>query len=247
MKSTLNIQLGPVDDVKPAEGIYQQLRQLIISGEIETGSRLPSERKMMEMVGRSRSTVREALRLLERDGYITTVSRSSGAIVKEPGVDVVVDSLESMLQMQTMDIAHVLEFRRLTETSAAKLGALRRTDENLSKLQHIVNQSEKCMGNPEKFSKCDFEFHMAVAEASQNEMYAIMLHVCRSVIEDRLQENLLRGEADVMSARYRRILDTHRAIFEAIRDREDMVAFQIMEEHLRTAETDILEGKEDAS
>lgn len=243
MKNYANILLLPVDDSKPAEGIYQQLRQMIVNGEIETGSRLPSERKMMEMVGRSRSTIREALRLLEKDGYITTVSRSSGAIVKEPGVEVVADSLESMIQMQNMDIRHVLEFRRFTETSAASLAAKRRTEEDLADLERILKKAEENLGNSDEFPKCDYEFHVAVAKASKNDMYVIMLNVCRSIVEDRLQILLSEGDEEVKKNRYKIIFDSHHQIHDAIRDGRAEDAFKLMELHLSAAEADIMEGR----
>ena len=82
MKDEIKISLRPVQTKRASEEIYEQIKQLIIKGEIHPGERLPSERKMMDMMHRSRPTIREAMRMLERDGYIKIYSGSSGAVVQ---------------------------------------------------------------------------------------------------------------------------------------------------------------------
>ena len=62
----------PIKTVRASEAIYEQIKDRIISGELKPGDRLPSERNMMELFQRSRPTIREALRMLERSGYIRT-------------------------------------------------------------------------------------------------------------------------------------------------------------------------------
>ncbi|SDB32557.1 GntR family transcriptional regulator, transcriptional repressor for pyruvate dehydrogenase complex [Eubacterium oxidoreducens] len=175
-------KMHEVGDNRPADAIYEQLKKLVISGDIAVGSRLPSERKMMEVFSRSRSTIREALRLLEKDGYIERVSRSSGAVVKEPGVEGVVESLESIIQMNGIDIADVLEFRLITETRAAAAAAEYRSEEELSKMKDILLESRLAKGDADRFADCDLRFHLSIAEASKNRMFQIMLLVCRHIM-----------------------------------------------------------------
>ena len=216
------------------------IRQLILDGEIHPGERLPSERKMMEMMHRSRPTIREAMRMLEREGYIKIYSGSSGAIVQELNVDNAVQSLETIIQMKGMTIEEILEFRRLTECEAARLAAERRTDENLEKMKVILQRSEKAVGNPEEFMACDMEFHVAVAEASQNSMYSIMLQVCRNVLGKSLTEILHRGKKSTQKVRYELILDVHRKIYMAVKNQKEEEAAKWMTTHLINAESDIL-------
>ena len=90
MKNEIKILLQPVQTKRASEEIYEQIRQLILDGEIQPGERLPSERSMMEMMHRSRPTIREAMRMLEREGYIQTVAgrgsfvgRRSAELVRE--------------------------------------------------------------------------------------------------------------------------------------------------------------------
>ena len=235
MRNEIQIELQPVQTKRASEEIYNQIRQLILDGEIHPGERLPSERKMMEMMHRSRP-----MRMLEREGYIKIYSGSSGAVVQELNVDNAVQSLETIIQMKGMTIEEILEFRRLTECEAARLAAKRRTDEDLEKIKTILQRSESTIGNAEEFMACDMEFHVAVAEASQNSMYSIMLQVCRNVLGKSLTEILNRGKKSTQKVRYELILDVHRKIYMAVKNQKEEEAAKWMTTHLINAESDIL-------
>lgn len=240
MRNEIQIELQPVQTKRASEEIYNQIRQLILDGEIHPGERLPSERKMMEMMHRSRPTIREAMRMLEREGYIKIYSGSSGAVVQELNVDNAVQSLETIIQMKGMTIEEILEFRCLTECEAARLAAKRRTDEDLERIKTIIQRSESTIGNAEEFMACDMEFHVAVAEASQNSMYSIMLQVCRNVLGKSLTEILNRGKKSTQKVRYELILDVHRKIYMAVKNQKEEEAAKWMTTHLINAESDIL-------
>ena len=80
-----SVTFQPAATKRASEIIYEQVREMIVKGKLKPGDRLPNERAMMEMFQRSRPTVREALRMLERSGYIRTSAGSNGAVVTEPG------------------------------------------------------------------------------------------------------------------------------------------------------------------
>lgn len=241
MKDEIKIQLQPVQTRRASEEIYEQIRQLILDGSISPGERLPSERNMMEMMHRSRPTIREAMRMLERDGYIKTYSGSSGAVVQELTIDNAVQSLENIMRFQHLNMENVLEFRRMTESIAAELAARRRTEEDLQKLKDILENTEKTLGNPDKFILCDLQFHLAVADASKNTMYTIMLQVCRDMIGEALKNVLAKGNRSEQAERYPRILKVHKLIYQTISDGQTDRAFQAMSQHLMDAERDILD------
>ena len=87
---------------------------------------------------------------------------------------------------------------------------------------------------------CDMEFHVAVAEASQNSMYSIMLQVCRNVLGKSLTEILNRGKKSTQKVRYELILDVHRKIYMAVKNQKEEEAAKWMTTHLINAESDIL-------
>ena len=242
MKDEIKIQLQPVQTKRASEEIYEQIRQLILDGSISPGERLPSERNMMEMMHRSRPTIREAMRMLERDGYIKIYSGSSGAVVQKLGVDNAVQSLETIMHFQHLNMENVLEFRRMTESVAAELAAKRRTEEDLVKLKDILESTEQALGNPDKFILCDLQFHLAVADASKNAMYSIMLQVCRGMIGESLTRVLVKGGEKEQSKRYTNILKAHRSVYQSLLEKDPMQASQNMKQHLISAEKDILEN-----
>ena len=73
------VALAPVETKRASEVIFEQIREMILSGQLKPGDRLPSEKSLMEMLKRSRPTVREALRMLEHAGFIRTIPGSNGA------------------------------------------------------------------------------------------------------------------------------------------------------------------------
>ena len=222
MKNEIQIDLQPVQTKRASEEIYNQIRQLILDGEIHPGERLPSERKMMDMMHRSRPTIREAMRMLEREGYIKIYSGSSGAVVQEINVDNAVQSLETIIQMKHMKIEEILEFRRLTQCEAAKLASERRTAEDLEKMKEI---------------------HLALADASHNAMYSIMMQVCRNVIGESLSDILIKGTEAEQEMRYQRILDVHKETYIAIKNQHGAEAARLLTIHLTNAESDFVGRK----
>lgn len=241
MKDEISITLKPVETRKASEEIYDQIRGLIVSGEILPGQRLPSERRMMAQMQRSRATIREALRLLERDGYIRTQPGSSGAIVQEPNVDNAVQSLESIMEIQDLTVDNILEFRLMTESTAAILASVRAEDEDIARMRRIIRQARTAVGDNQRFIELDLEFHNALAEATHNVMYVIMLHVCRKMIGESLGDLLETGTEDEMKDRYERILRAHRAICDAISEGDSTTAETEMMTHLTEAEEDLTE------
>ena len=230
MKNEIQIDLQPVQTRRASEEIYNQIRQLILDGEIHPGERLPSERKMMDMMHRSRPTIREAMRMLEREGYIKIYSGSSGAVVQEINVDNAVQSLETIIQMKHMKIEEILEFRRLTECEAARLASERRTAEDLEKMKEILQRSENVLGESDAF-------------IAHNAMYSIMMQVCRNVIGESLSDILIKGTEEEQKMRYQRILDVHKETYIAIKNQHGAEAARLLTIHLTNAESDFVGRK----
>ncbi|MCC8152001.1 MAG: FadR family transcriptional regulator [Lachnospiraceae bacterium] len=240
MKNEIKVALQPVKTTRASEEIYEQIRQLILNGDIQPGEHLPSERKMMEMMQRSRPTIREAMRVLERDGYIKIQSGSSGAVVQELNVDNAVQTLENVIQFQKLTIKEILEFRLTTECDAASLASKRRTQQDLADMIKVLQQSEETAGNPEEFISCDLQFHQIVARASGNAMYGIMLQVCRNIIGESLTALLCDGTKKQQEERYLRIRLEHEKILLAITEGNGESACRMMTQHLEEATKDVL-------
>lgn len=104
--------LRPVQTQRASEAIYEQIKGLIVSGEFKPGDRLPSERSLIDTLQRSRPTIREALRMLEREGFIRTVPGTNGAIVQELSTDGITQSMEEHIETFGGDLRDYETFAR---------------------------------------------------------------------------------------------------------------------------------------
>ena len=114
---------------KLAEIIAAQIRGEIRSGALALGDRLPPERELIEQLGVSRATVREALMLLEADGFIQVrAGRHGGAYVTSPKIERLATILDVILAVEQTTTEQLLEARSLMEPLAVRLATTRATE-----------------------------------------------------------------------------------------------------------------------
>ena len=214
MPEAVHIPWQPIDGGRASEAIYDQLRELITSGVLKPGDRLPSERAMMEQLHRSRPTIREALRMLEQGGYVASTHGASGAVVQELTIDGVEQPLSAMLQLNQISLEELGEYRAVNDGTIAGWAARRRTDEDLAALDSCLTAAEQALGDYRRFAELDVRFHTLLKKMETlNDSACLALE--------------------------RRILARHREILSAIHRQDDAAAKQAMREHTRAAATDL--------
>lgn len=227
--------LRPVETQRASEAIYEQIKTLIVQGQFKPGDRLPSERSLMELMGRSRPTIREALRMLERAGFIRTVPGGSGAVIQQPSTELVAQSLDVMLQVGRVSLRELGEFRRHNDAAVARWAALRRGREDLDALEDILTRSEEFVRarDWEGFLGLDPEFHCALAYAGDNTVAAVMSRVLSQLCNP-ITLATLRGQPEEgAQEQARSILEVHRKILEAVRAGDPEKAGRAMELHIQ--------------
>jgi GntR family transcriptional repressor for pyruvate dehydrogenase complex len=158
------------------------LQRAIYDGQWTVGQRLPNERELGRTFGVSRSTVREAIRLLEAQGVIQ-VRRgvTGGSFIVEPTAEQVGFGLAALIRFGQAKPQDFAEFRRSFEPETARLAATRARPEHVEQLRAIVSRLEAAVDPTvswEHFLELDIAFHEAVATASQNVIrVAVMLAV----------------------------------------------------------------------
>ncbi len=229
----------PVVTKRASEAIYEQVRARITSGELCPGDRLPSERRMMEIFKRSRPTIREALRMLARAGYIRTVPGSSGAIVTEPDGQNVQEVMEDALQGGSITRPELGEYRRISERAAVAWAAERRTEEDIRALSELLEEMREAMDGYERFIEMDAAFHGLIAAAAKNRvcvtMNGTLSRINRAFLTGRMR-GMTPQERDAMC---RKIQQMHERIFKAIRARDVEEAAEAMEAHITAFENDL--------
>jgi GntR family transcriptional repressor for pyruvate dehydrogenase complex len=162
------------------QDVVDQIQVAILDGRLSPGDRLPAERELSEMLGTSRGTLREALRILEHIGLIEIrLGVGGGAIVKDPGGEQITESLAMLIRSQKISLRHLAEFREEVEASVADLAAQRATSRDISRLRRLLVKARVCwekgVSEWTEFMHVDEQMHMALARATGNPVYTIIL------------------------------------------------------------------------
>jgi DNA-binding FadR family transcriptional regulator len=220
------LHLTRVSQDSVADLVRRQLIELIESERIAVGERLPAETELAAVFGVSRPVVREALVSL----------RILGLTSSRPGRATFVASNRIRMPLSFGGIAphHLDEVRRYLEVPCAALAALRRTEKDLEDLGRLVNELE-AESDPARRVRADSQFHVAVARASGNPLFARLVEDLRSVVEEQsLAVSLVPGRREAATRE-------HRALFEAIRGSDDAAAEKLMSAHLQHLEQSMAE------
>lgn len=219
-----------------ADQIHAALSQAILDGHWGAEMRLPSEAALAQHFHVSRPVIRQALERLRIDGLIVSV-RGSGSYVQapEPGA--------SRPAHAGADIGHILhgvELRLVVEPEAAALAALRRSDEDLQRLQACVDAFARATQAGHSTHAHDYGFHEGIARATANPrlvdvMRALEFDVAHAV---RVWRHLGRMKPYL---RLQDAVDEHRAILQCIRERDAEGARRAMRSHIEKARVRMME------
>ncbi len=215
MPNSAKSLFGPVGHESVADTIVHHIEELIVSGVLKDGTRLPSERALAEEMQVSRPKVREALKRLEENGLIV-VRHGEGNFVAELVGSAMSPALVDLYARHVTAFEDYLEFRREQESFAAMLAAERATEEDREALQRLVQELEKTheAGDAESSRDADVRFHAAIVDASHNSlmvhtMGAIYQLMARNVFYNRDFLRSIDGTGQML-------LDQHKAIANAI-------------------------------
>jgi DNA-binding FadR family transcriptional regulator len=215
---------------KAYEQVADQLRDLITSGQLAPGQRLPSEAALAIQFGVSRATIREALRVLLTQNLIrTTKGAHGGSFVNLPTVDHISTFLSSNISLlsraEEVSLDEFLEARELLEVPAARLAAERHTPEQLEGLRGSILADPLAPGPDEEF-RHNRDFHYVLVEASGNALLSISAQPIFSVLQSNLRQT-------PRETKYRqRIHEDHVELLEAIEAGDADRAADAMRRHL---------------
>lgn len=223
------IRLSPMEVPKASDVLANELRERILSGEYPEGTPLPPERELVVQTRMSRTTVREALRILEVQGLIRIkAGRAGGAFVQKPGEESVASSLELLIRGRQLRLASVHETREAIEPSCARLAALHRTTGDLVRLE-AANEAIAASADLDAFLRANVDWHVAVATASHNEILTgIMIALSRAIYTTTNTEGFVTDEVRDIAVR------AHRSVTRAIKDRDAEAAVRRMARHVHS-------------
>ena len=158
MKDEINSQ--------PVKHVIEHIKKQISERQILPGERLPSERKLSELLKVSRSHVREALQKLELYGIVKTYPQS-GTVVSEFSKDQLDTMITDALKISRYDFSSLVYVRVLLEIEVCKLCAVNRTEEDLKNIENTLVELEEKFDTDLRVEK-DFAFHQAIAQGGHN-------------------------------------------------------------------------------
>jgi len=226
----------PVRTVRASEVIISQIEDRIFRRELLPGDHLPPERELARQFGVSRITIRDALRSLESRGFIVVrVGAGGGAIVSEPNIEAVGETLYDMLRRHQVTLSELIEARNSVEPAIAEIAARNATPEDIAALWQTLAQAEKDLGS-KPFMPSSIAFHVALATASHNTVLATTIYALRTTFYAALAE-LSRPVAEMPQVAIRE----HQEIIRAIQAHDGALARQLMYDHLRYFESHVRE------
>ncbi|WP_199430682.1 FadR/GntR family transcriptional regulator [Qaidamihabitans albus] len=214
------MRFEPVTTVRAYERVVEQIEQAVLSGRLSPGERLPSERELMAQFGVSRSTVREALRVLQAGEVIRSrAGDPRGPEVLPASTAVLQKSMHRLARAEELGLAQLLQFRMLLEGSAYLLAARLRTEEQLAQMDAALAEMRAQLGRGDsEFSRADVAFHDAVARATQNPLLVVCGEVVRGVVLELIEDKL--AHAADRRALMRKSVAHHIEVLRAVRDGE---------------------------
>lgn len=232
-------RIAPIVVPKASDMLAAQLRQMIIEGALRPGSMLATERDLVAESGLSRSSVRDALRVLESEGFIITkVGRSGGSMVTLPSRDVAARSVELFVRTHGIRLDSLLECRVAVEPTLARLAARHRTESELAKITELHLQFENSVDDVRQYKRINLEWHLAIARTSGNEPLIALMEAITMPIRDAMDyQHVTTPEMRIKAVR------AHTVILEAIRNHDEERAARRMERHV-SAYRDIATGQQ---
>jgi DNA-binding FadR family transcriptional regulator len=246
MAEALVVQHLPVDVRVPktADLVAQVLRRRIVDGTLREDDPLPHEGLLMQQFNVGRTTIREALRVLETEGLLVVVrGASGGARIRVPGAKTVARYASMLLQYEGATVGDVHEARVLVEPAAAGLLASRApADEAVAELE-LMLQSEEAAAEPSDLTRAEFRFHRKLVELTGNETLIMLNSVSNLVIGHQYQ----RLTAEQASSLIRRddAHQAHRRLVELIRVGAAVEAETLWRRHLVEGSVATLDGVRD--
>jgi GntR family transcriptional regulator, transcriptional repressor for pyruvate dehydrogenase complex len=224
--------LSPVRQIPAHELVVDQMRRALELGQFRPGDRLPTERELSEMLDVSRTTVRTAVAVLEREGLIAVRrGRGGGFTVQAPPIDPA--ELRREMRRNKREIRDAFDYRIIVETGATRLAADRRRSADLAELHKLLKgmdaaletaMSEQSPQHTTDFQTLDSAFHMGIAQAAQN------ARLLDAVADARRRMWLPVGA--IFGRLEPNANDYHQSILEAIENRDAELAAVRMEEHI---------------
>jgi GntR family transcriptional repressor for pyruvate dehydrogenase complex len=212
-----------------AARVADHVRDLILSGHLTRGQRLPPERDLVSQLGVSRTSVRAGLQALASKGVLV-IKHGSGTFVAEGPLVLDSEQFHFLTALHGYSRHDMFEARRTLEGDVAAMAARHATGDDMAAISDAVTGMFGATSDPSAFLACDAQFHRAVAAASHNPILASIVEMVAGMFFEVRRSTVHQGRE------LQPVAEKHRLIYQAIRARDSALASERMIQHLLEAE-----------
>lgn len=220
---------GNIKRATLSQQVLDNIVNLLMSGQLKPGDRLPSELELMEQFAVSRPVLRESLSALETLEIVTRKPRD-GTIINNK---ISSSPFKAMLALSINDVPAIIEARMVLELGLVTMACEKITDEELEKLKRTIDLIEEKRDTD--YGYLDQEFHRIIAEAAENPVVEGMI-VALLIAHKKTDSLIPRRDPDIT-------IEHHLAIYLALKQRDHIAAYNAMYKHLSFVRSKIL-GKQ---
>lgn len=216
--------IQPIKRQNVSELVFNQMQEMIVSGEWAPGTKISSENELASQMGVSRVTIRSAIQKLSSLGLVES-RHGEGTYVCSLNGTQCFNSILPMIVLSKENREALHEFRTILECACAKLAATRITPERLEELRSINEKMGESQREPDVAAAWDMAFHKGIARATDNPYIVQVLDILETIFTKSLVENI-----NIMGAQSG--LYYHRLIIEALEKGDEQLCHDRMLEHL---------------
>ena len=219
-----------------SDHIVEQIAALISRGTLQPGDRIPSEKQLCQQFGVGRTSVREALRSLSVMGVLES-HMGEGTFVASNADRFLERSFHWGLLLNPKVVEDLIETRLMLESHTAFLAASKAALEDLERMAEAVRLMETHKSDPGQYLEYDLEFHLTIAQATQNSILQNLLSTTRGYLQAWIRETL--APSATADKRARLSITEHKRILRALKNKDGDAARQAMAAHILSSSADL--------
>jgi len=225
--------MEPIKKVRLSERVIVAIKEMIVEEKFEPGDKFYSENELTQKLHVSRSSIREAVRILEATGQVN-VQHGKGIFIAD-SLQQEMEGFTQWLKTNESSILDHFDVRLIIDPKAAAYAAKNADTDDVRKMEDVCcDFADQVEGeNTAAIIKCDEEFHMLLAKSTKNKtLHFLMKTMTKSLPEGWISSLHIPGRAQ-------KTISEHRSIIEAIKDGDSVKAEHAMMDHLNNALHDI--------
>jgi len=213
------------------EVIVQQIKDQIKKGILKPGEKLPSERKLADLLGVSRASIREAIQALAFSGYLEVI-QGKGTYILEMAIKYD-EIVKFFSEFSNYSLDYLMEARIMLEGEFARLAALNASQEEIDTIERVFNEIAKSK-DLNSFVVKDLEFHLTIAKATHNPFMNGLMKIIGEMLYKETRKIIKLSKDTRINT-----IETTRNLVQAIKKRNSEQAKELMSEHIRNIKTSL--------